>query len=331
MSFDQTESDFSSCSNCDTQTNTNSDSCSDNDNTTSSCCDTVSSSCDASSKSCSDSDSCSRNRGCDSFETCSSFYSDGCASDTTSCCESLTESCFSDLTDVSCGTSSDCSNTCSTTKSCDSCSCSASVKWDKRKSKAVIDLATAKLSVLPTKKVYTDGDFVGTRVLAHGYIYEGCTICCCDSELFQNCGVVCDKPEDPCDVIGTYDLEYVIVNPEFNDALKYLFTGDLEKYLRESKRLAGRVLADASVVLSLSDSDDFYLPSEDTIQLKGRIPWGIKGQEWVMAVVGGTGDYKDASGQGKVERLTVANGSCTRLGESWRMSFDLDNLLKRKC
>jgi len=105
-----------------------------------------------------------------------------------------------------------------------------------------------------------------------------------------------------------------------------LFSGQLDKYLKEVERLAGRVLMEASVRLSFSDSSDFYLPSVDTLLISGRVPWGVKGQDWLMSVNGGTGDYKNAGGQATVERLTLANGSCHHLSESWRLCFDLDDL-----
>lgn len=332
MSFDQSDSGFSSCSKCDSS-NTDSDSHCKCKSNSDSCSNTTYSSCSTESNSSPDNSKCSTNtesnscsKSDSSSDSCSSFLNGSCSD---SCSKSLSESCFSD---DSCSkffsdSSSD-SDSCSASTSC-SCDASSSDSCDKPKNKDVIDLATAKLCVFPTKKVFECGNFVGTRVVARGYIYEGCTICCCEAKLFSGCGVVCGKPQYPCKIIGTYELEYIIVNPEFNLALAYLFTGNLKKYLLESKGLAGRVFANASLILSHSDSADFYLPSVDTIHLEGRIPWGLKGQEWLMAVTGGTGDYKMASGQVEVERLTVANGSRTRLGESWRMCLDLDSLLDK--
>ena len=324
MSFDQSDSGFSSCSKCDSS-NTDSDSHCKCKSNSDSCSNTTYSSCSTESNSSPDNSKCSTNtesnscsKSDSSSDSCSSFLNGSCSD---SCSKSLSESCFSD---------DSCSKFFSDSSSdSDSCSASTSCSCDKPKNKDVIDLATAKLCVFPTKKVFECGNFVGTRVVARGYIYEGCTICCCEAKLFSGCGVVCGKPQYPCKIIGTYELEYVIVNPEFNLALAYLFTGNLKKYLLESKGLAGRVFANASLILSHSDSADFYLPSVDTIHLEGRIPWGLKGQEWLMAVTGGTGDYKMASGQVEVERLTVANGSRTRLGESWRMCLDLDSLLDK--
>jgi hypothetical protein len=146
----------------------------------------------------------------------------------------------------------------------------------------------------------------------------------------MECGVKKNKPTKPCKVIGTYTFKFTIINPEFNRAMAYLSKGNLKKYLEEVERLSGRVLMESTLRLSFSDSTDFYLPSVDTLLISGRIPWGIRGQDWLMSVNGGTGDYKNATGQGEACRLSVANGSCTLLGESWRICFDKKDLLKHQ-
>ena len=336
-------SDSTSCSDSSSKCSDSSTKCSDS----SSKCSDSSSKCSDSScssfSSCSDSNSSCKSS-CNSFlksssSSCSvSGFDSSCSMDSSSKSCSICSSSSSDSSSCSSGSSdsSSCSSGSSDSSSCSSsssssCSCDASKSFscDDKKDKLTVDLATSNLCFFPTKKVFECGNFVGSRGVGKGYIYEGCTICCCSCKPFCGCGAVCDKPEYPRKVIGTYDVEFTIVNPEFNRALAYLFTGHLKKYLQESQRLAGRVLMETSLRLSFSDSSDFYLPSVDTLLISGRVPWGVKGQEWLMSVNGGTGDYKTASGQAEVERLIVANGSRTRLGESWRLSLDVNTLIEQ--
>jgi len=186
--------------------------------------------------------------------------------------------------------------------------------------KFVIDLAVSQVCVYPTEKVSSYDDFVGTKVLGQGYIYKGGAINYSKCKPFHKCfgNQLC--------IIGTFTFDATIINPEFNKALKYLTQDNKKGYLRESCRLSGRVLTDSQLRLSFSDSCDFYLPSEDTIVISGRVPWGIKGEDWKMAIMGGTGQYHKACGDVEVYRLIVANGSCSGFGESWRMCFNLDDI-----
>jgi hypothetical protein len=116
-------------------------------------------------------------------------------------------------------------------------------------------------------------------------------------------------------------LEYTIINPEFNRVLGCLFSNYFCKYFELSNRLRGKVIANATLTLNFSGAPDFFILSSNTLVLSGRIPWGIKGEEWTMAVTGGTGDYDRAKGEVEFERLNVTNGSKSRLGESWRISL----------
>ena len=296
-------SDSSSCGGC--KNSNSSCSCDKSDTSYSSCgkCSSGSGSCVSS---CDSSDSCS--------DSCASGSSDSCSD---SCGNSCGDSC------------SDCDSCASKSGSCSSSSsCSSSGKIDQ----VVYDLATADVTFVPTAKALECADFVGSRVVARGYIYKGNTICNCKAKPFTGCGIICgdhNKPQYPCDVVGTYDLEYTIVNPEFNRALACLFSGYFCKYFELSKRLAGRVLANGQLTLSFSDSADFNLPSVDTLVLSGRIAWGLKGDEWSMAVLGGTGDYFKAYGEASLKRLCLTNGSRTRLGESWRLCLDPNTVIDR--
>ena len=295
---------------------------------------------DQSTSSCSKYDSSSYGT-CSSSKDDNSFSSTDCfssKSDTSKCessydcskCSSDSGSCISsstfDLCDTSSGDSSNSSSLCDT-----SCSCTESGSYSESKddNTLIYDLATAAMTFVPTQKAIDCADFVGSKVVARGYIYKGCTICKCKCDPFVGCGIFCGKPQYPKKVVGTYDLEYTIVNPEFNRALANLFMGYFCKYFELSKRLSGRVLANGVLTLSFSDSDDFFLPSVDTLVLSGLIPWGSKGEEWSMAVTGGTGDYQYAAGQGNFERLCLTNGSRTRMGESWRLCLNPDDLLNK--
>ena len=235
----------------------------------------------------------------------------------------------SDSSNSSCDKSS-CDKSSCDKSSCDRCSiCSSDSSCSKSSdcdSNFVIDLAVSEICIYPTSKVYKKSNFVGTRGLGHGYIYRGNTIDCCKCYPFDKCGIVKGKPQYPCCVIGTFTVDFTIINPQFNKAIKELGLGNCKTYIKESQRLSGRVLTDSQLRLSFSDSSDFYLPSEDTILISGRVPWGVKGQDWKMSINGGTGQYRKACGDAEAFRLIVANGSCCGFGESWRLCFDYDDI-----
>ena len=333
MSCDQSDSCYSSSS----ESSLSKSSCSESYSSSCSKCNSSSSkdncSCKSSSSSLSYIDSCSTYSTSESNSSSCRSKSEGCSScgsssdlscscnmksSSSSCskCSSGTGSCISSGSFSSCSSDSD---SCSLSRSCESCSSSSSSECDKGH---VFDLASAAMSFIPTEKACESADFVGSRVVARGYIYKGCTICNCNVDPFTKCGIAGGKPEYPKKVVGTYSLEYTIVNPEFNRALACLFSDYFCKYFELAERLRGRVLADATLTLSFSDSSDFFLPSVDTVVLSGRIPWGIKGERWTMAVTGGTGDYSKAQGEIEFTRLCVTNGSRSRLGESWRINLD---------
>ena len=319
------ESQSSNCSNCDSSSSSvcsassNSDSCSNqcDSSSTHSSCDTDSKSSGSDSSSClscdfKSSESGSRDVSCSSASSCNPSGScDASCSSASSC-------------DVSCSSASSCDN--SSASSCDvSCSSSRSCDTSDSSSECKLlsyDLATSDLTFIPTHKSLECGDFVGSRVVARGYVYSANTICNCNDRPFTGCGIMCDKPQYPRNVVGTYDLEYTIVNPEFNKALAALFSGGYCKFFEVSNALRGRVFANGQLTLSFSDSSDFFLPSVDTLVLSGRIPGGLKDDEWTMAILGGTGDYYKAYGEAYLTRLCATNGSRTRLGESWRVSFN---------
>ncbi len=309
------ESYSSSCSKC--SSSSGKDTCSCKSSSSLSYIDSCStySSIDSNSSSCR-----SKSEGCSSCGS-SSDLSCSCImkSSASSCskCSSGTGSCISSSSFSS--WSSD-SNSCkSNSNSCESCSSSSSSELDIG---CTFDLASAAMSFIPTEKACENANFVGSRVVTRGYIYKGYTICNCDVDPFNKCGISRGKPEYPEKVVGTYDLEYTIVNPEFNRALACLFSDYFCKYFELAERLRGRVLANAKLTLSFSDSTDFFLPSVNTLVLSGRIPWGVKGECWPMAVIGGTGDYSKARGEIEFSRLCLTNGSRSRLGDSWRINLD---------
>ena len=85
------------------------------------------------------------------------------------------------------------------------------------------------------------------------------------------------------------------------------------------KRLSGRIISEMSIRLNFTDSDDLYLPAQDSVLISGRVPAGIKGEEWLMSVNGGTGEFKNATGQAKVEKLISVNESCL---DTFRVTLD---------
>ena len=180
------------------------------------------------------------------------------------------------------------------------------------------------MELFPTKEACKCGNFVGSRGVAQGYIYRGHTIRGCKCKLYCGCGIRKGKPVYPCDIIGTFNLEFTIINPEYNKMLCLLHSCNEKGYLFEAKRLSGRVFSDMSLTLNMSDSKDFYLPACDTIVISGRVPGGLRNEKWSMAVLGGTGDFKHAHGEAKVKRLVLINGS--GFGETWRMSFVADDI-----
>lgn len=279
-----------------------------------------------------------KSKGCDSksaeCSSCGSSSSFSCSCDfqslTNSCsrCSSGRGTCISsgnfslsNFDSCSFDNDSELSNDCKSFK----CTCSSSAfisSGQVSNSKGITyDLATAAISFIPTDKALECADFVGSRVVGRGYIYEGHSICDCELKPFRERGIECGKPQYPKKIVGTYDLEYTIINPEFNRVLGCLFSNYFCKYFELSNRLRGKVIANATLTLNFSGAPDFFILSSNTLVLSGRIPWGIKGEEWTMAVTGGTGDYDRAKGEVEFERLNVTNGSKSRLGESWRISL----------
>lgn len=255
--------------------------------------------------------------------TCDSFSSSSCNSDNCSKLFSSFDSsnnsdncsCLDSNTNFSCNFSSSDNKS---SLSCDFDNSDSECPEDNCDNKVTVDLATTNVTFSAT----SDIDFVGTKGSSQGYIYKGHALknlqpfTPANSNSNSN-----NRASEKRKVIGTFTNNFTIVNPEFNQAIVSLLEHDLPAYLAEITRLSGRVLLESQMTLSFSDSKDFYLPSEDTIVVSGREPWGVKGEEWKMAVLGGTGQYQHATGQAEVKRLIVANGSENNFSQSLRLVF----------
>ena len=155
--------------------------------------------------------------------------------------------------------------------------------------------------------------YKGTIISSNAVLYPGGTLE--DSDCitpFKACGVlpsvdgkfVAEFPEK---VIGTSTLQVNIVTDEMDEALAGLFNNDPVTYLSESEKLSGRIAFEFRGVLNFNNSLDYLKPARDTITLHGYILWGNSGEEWNVAITGGTGEYKNIKGEAEFERLTLVN------------------------
>lgn len=198
---------------------------------------------------------------------------------------------------------------------------------DDKKDSFYVDMASLGSSFhlfLPPGEVPPNGNYNGTIITGRGYIYSEGTLPA-ECAPFDSCGVdttgASPAPEFPTKVIGTYTLEAAITTPLFNAALNQLFAGNTDGYIQESLAIEGQEIFDINIRFKFNGSADFGLKGDDTIQITGSFPWGVKGQKWKMAILGGTGRFQKASGEVNFERLIVSNADVP--GESFRAKFSI--------
>lgn len=155
--------------------------------------------------------------------------------------------------------------------------------------------------------------YKGTLFSSHSVLYAGGTLDNSDCVTpFKTCGVIPSGdgkfvPEFPEKVIGTSTFRLHIVTDELDKAFDALFKNDNATFLTESEKLSGRIVFQFSGILNFNNSLDHLKLAKDTISLQGYILWGNNGEEWNMAVTGGTGKYKNIQGEARFKRLTLVN------------------------
>lgn len=154
------------------------------------------------------------------------------------------------------------------------------------------------------------GSFIGSVVTSVGYIYPEGVVDINNPIPGSNYGIVKIgdhfEPEFPDQVIGTFQLKLVDYNKTFDAAGAAYLAQNIPLYLAESEAIANKITGSIEITMIFSGSPEFDVNTTNTIHAYGILPWGVRGQKFVMNIEG-TGPNIGQERQAVVYRVNVLN------------------------